>query len=401
MQRALFVSLLLSVIILLGLVASETQFLPTHPFKISKGVVVYGYWSFTDEQVKYIADNFDIVVTGYHPNKAENIKQLKQLNPDSKVILYADIVATSVDHLFKDWTEINSHEDWFVHDLDGNRMIKLPWKWYLLDIGNNGWKKYYADLCVKMFEVIPDADGIMADDCWASMSTWNWITPNGTPIPPDRCPALPNWNTAMKEFLTYVKSRIGNDKLLIPNTNTYNGYVDYCDGKCSEGFVHPPWWDSTYFSTSFDYMKQMSEYQEVVKKGKYLFVCDGIADRDTATFENTKRCFDFSLASYLLIVEGEKTSFYFAKAGFWPYTNTDDFLPYIDQTQLLGRPQGDMYEWDYGLVRDFEHGKVIVNFSPYPGQMALEKTFRTLQGDIVTWITLPHHTGVMLFEVEG
>jgi hypothetical protein len=68
---------------------------------------------------------------------------------------------------------------------------------------------------------------------------------------------------------------------------------------------------------------------------------------------------------------------------------------------MLGKPKGDMYEWKFGcLMRDFEKGKVIVNFSRYTYEMNLGRNFKTLDGNIVSQIRIPDYSGAILFE-EG
>jgi len=42
-----------------------------------------------------------------------------------------------------DWDSVTSHEDWFMHNADGERLSNSQWEWYQNDISNPDWRQYW------------------------------------------------------------------------------------------------------------------------------------------------------------------------------------------------------------------------------------------------------------------
>lgn len=355
----------------------------------------YGFSSgFKDWQINYAVSNYDVIDMQWfdYPSVKNSILKLKQQKPDLVILVYISAPSASpAITTYINWTEVNTHEEWFLHDIDGNR-LQIEWDsgWYCMDIANLEWRKYLGDWCYETLYVkCPQIDGIFVDNAWGQFSRNVWT------VPREKIPKEYDypWHADMKGLLQYLKTRIGN-KLLIPNTQDNTDYIDVSDGKMAEGFVHYPWWDVNYFDETFNYPEKMAKFKSVIDRGKYFLALDGSSNIQSS--EDAKRVFYYSFCSFLLLTE-EKASFMF--------TTWDDFkdpyglLPLANDAELLGPAIGDYYALTYSLARDFEDGRVIVNYTPYNATINLGGNFKTLDGDVLNQITLPPHTGVMLYEI--
>ena len=360
----------------------------------------YGFSSgFTDSQIDYAISNYDVIIMHWYDYSSvrDSILKLKRQKPDLVILVYisAPSASPTIDS-YINWTEVNMHENWFLHDVDGNR-LQIIWEsgWYCMDIANPEWRQYLGDWCYEtLFQKCPEIDGIFVDNAWPTFWKDGWRVPREK-LPPEYGTT---WYADMKGLLAYLKSRIGT-KLLIPNTSDNADFVDVSDGKMAEGFVHYPWWDVNYFSP-FDYPnqnatypEQMAKFKNVLDRGKYFLAIDG--SLNIQSLEDAKRVFYYSFCSFLLLAN-EKASFKFEWKTF---EDTYGLLPLTYNAGLLGSATGDYYALADSLARDFENGRVIVNYTPYNTTINLEGNFKTLDGAVLNQITLPPHTGVMLYKI--
>ena len=363
------------------------------PTRIRKHLVAYGV-SFTDETADFIASHFDVVDTSYEV-AALTIYKIKALNPDVIILMYRDIMGVSPSR--KDWPEVNSHEDWFLHDISGNRLIHKKWGWYAMDVGNPGWRMYYANYCKNKLDSYPAFDGIFADDVWEWHDYHNTVwTVDRSLVPPE---IQQRWRNDMVEMIQYVKSVLGS-KLLILNTNDWSGdYLKYADGMMFEGFVHASWWELDYFGwDGFNPLNHIDTLANLSSTGKYFLAHSGakIPDNPTqADIDKAKNMMIYCLASYLLGVNGEKATF-----GFNNIYSKDGSRGYYPEFDVpLGSPINDYYLLASVYSRDFENGKVLVNPTTSSYTVDLDSEYKTLDGQTVSNVTLDAHSGVILFRL--
>lgn len=308
-----------------------------------KAIIAYSFEKpILEEQLAHLA-KFDLVSTDYRIE--DDVQKLKALNTNLIVVFYKNIIGMSPE--MEDWDIVNAHEDWFLHDLNGNRLqVKGEYGWFLMDMTNEGWREHFASFL--QTKLSSGFDGVFFDDCWTHLFKDAWTVPEedvpnlntGTPYT--------QWQTAMRDFISYVKTIVGN-KLLI-----YNGgcpCLDIADGKMLEGFCLG--------TNPLDHVNQLasdSATQKIVMASPY----GGVKD----THEN----FMFCYACYLLGIKGNKT--YFSWINY--YATNQGY--YAEMDVETGRAIGAYYVEDGLYQRIFEHVKVSVDFANKAGNIIFEET---------------------------
>ena len=322
---------------------------------------------------------FDMVDTGFELQ--EGCAQIHALNPDTIVLGYKDLVKTSEGAY--DWNIINANEDWFLHDLNGNRLRESGTGSYLLDISNQGYREHYADDVIQKMDQYGH-DGVFADDCWSNLWRDMWTVP--VELVPDWNYKVGDgkytyWQTQMREFLSYIKSQMGKDKILIYN-GPWDGYLDVTDGQMLENFVFNLY---SRYPTEIAYVDKLSE---VSATGKYvLAVPYGRAP-------DTEQGFLFSFCCYLLGVNGPNA--YFGYKRIWD--SMMGYHPHMVEAERLGLPTGDYYSYQSVYARDYENGTVLVNTSSSTYTVDLQGTYETPGGEVVTEITMAGKSGAILMK---
>jgi len=181
-----------------------------------------------------------------------------------------------------DWANINSHEDWFVHDNQGNRVYQLYAGWlkeYCMDAsglieGNTtyGWKEYWADAVISD-AVASHADGVFADSTHLPYAVPSdlWDSPMGSPPHTAYIPHLEVFYDYVYQQLDaaniYFIPNIGG---LITTVDTTTGYYTDVHGAMVEGF------GTTY--SDFDWRQQMNRTLNLIRNGKIFIAQNGFGD---------------------------------------------------------------------------------------------------------------------------
>ncbi len=306
------------------------------PIKLSRKLLVsYGTRSPLSQDLIAHMAKFDLMDTDFEIGP--DVKKIKAINPSIRILGYKDAIAMNT--AMEDWNEVNTHEDWFLHDLNGNRLVIKGGEWYCMDISSEGWRQHYADYVKEKIDLY-GFDGVFADDVWTHLFIDSWTVPSQD---------VPDWNyivndytywqIQMREFLSNVKSRIGNTLLI------YNGpsniYLDVSDGKMMENFV--------FRRPALD---DINDLAEISATGKYYLASPYSIPKDTR--EN----FLFAFCSFLLGANDPNAYFswkniYAESQGYYPQMDFD-FGVSVERYYLV---QGALYS------RDFGHAKVFVNLS--------------------------------------
>ena len=372
----------------LDIILAATMFGKRHALTHSVAYVP----TFTDENAAFVASNFDVVLTGF--GAVSTIGKIKALNPNIIILGYRSVMSMTT--YLDDWLEADAHEDWFLHDVSGNR-LQIAWEsgWYGMDVGNPGWREHFANYVKNMLETYPDLDGIFADNAWDweaepyRYDVWN--------VPEEELPLdiASGWHNDMLEMITLVKETIG-DKLLIINTVNNADYVDACDGKTFEHFVHKTTWELDYYGPpDFDPLKHVEALVEVSKRGKIFLAHSGAEIPDNPTqndLDKANKVMLYCFAAYLLGVNGEKTTF-----GFNNIHSKDGSRGYYPEFDIsLGSPIGGYYLIGSVFARDFTDGRVLVNPTTSSYTTNLEVEYKTLDGQVVSNVTLTPHSSIIL-----
>ena len=136
-----------------------------------KHLIAYGLSSPVSEERIQQMTKFEVLDTSFRIGP--DVARIKALNPNIIVLGYKDIMA--IQPTDPDYPEVNQHEDWFLHDIHGDRLINRGWGWYAMDVGNPGWRSHYASYEKDKLDSYP-YDGVFADDTWDTFfagSGWN------------------------------------------------------------------------------------------------------------------------------------------------------------------------------------------------------------------------------------
>ena len=221
---------------------------PITSMKLENAIVIYGRTSLNASEIAYVANNFDLIVTEFWEQGAialnpSTIQSIKTLNPNMLIFGYFDL--THVNPLqYLVWTTVNSHEDYFLHDINANRIYDTAWNTLLMDPSSSGWRQYYTSW---VNDRLSDPNnslyaGVFSDDVWGYLSLQISYGKFTATIPSG---AVSNWHTDIVNFLHYVKDNIVSGKKVLINTEEFishtHDYIDVVDGMMAEAIYHANW----------------------------------------------------------------------------------------------------------------------------------------------------------------
>jgi hypothetical protein len=164
------------------------------------------------------------------------------------------------------------------------------------------------------------------------------------------------------------------------------------DGVHIEEFVRAPISKTNEFKTESNWKRDIDYLSSASQDNKIVLVTTRI-DASQAGAELTKQWLNYSVASYLLGKNGDKTYFQF-DAGDTSWSNE----PVLSAP--VGAPSEAYSKLDSGVYsRKFEKGLVLLNPTGEQKKAGVTGSFRSLQGNLVdTSVTLPARTGIVLLK---
>lgn len=335
-------------------------------------LLIYGFKNLGEEQIQQM-EKFDYVIISSYYEQAEGLFFLKQRKPSIRILIYQNAMAMS--ETSNSWEIANSHEDWFIHDINGNRVKNANWGWYLMDVGN----QEYIDFCINRvlidLQSLPMVFGVFMDDVWGYLKAF-WTVPDEN-IPEE---VKDRWHSNQLNMIIKFKSVLKNKILIINSQERTNDYIHASDGVMIEGFVHPSWWSVDVWGyDSWNVIDHINELVYLSNLNKIILIHDGATFTDINSaeeIEKFRQIWFYSLGAYLL------ASNFPTSIGFGNWWN-DPFHGYQPEMELnLGFPFGSYYVKDNIYIRNFSKCKVLVNLS-------LTNTYSTIiNGKNI--ILLPH-----------
>jgi hypothetical protein len=350
--------------------------------------VVYGY-SWTEADTAYAGKNFNLLIVEFEGQESaypvgQYMQSIKSKNPVVEILGYKDLIGMHT--VYEDWAEVNAHEDWFVHDVDGNRLKNNMWRWYLMDVGNAGWRQHFVDYVNQKLVAYTAYSGVYCDDVWDELH--NPTNPAFDHVPVDS--VVSRWHSDTLGMLQYVKANLPQGKLLVINTeagwmwgHTNFDYLNAVDGMEIEGYFHGPWEDSSSYSRVSDSM--LNCLSTASANGKIVLVESGCTSTDANVVK-------FTYAEFLLGINGPQAYWGWNTGGFYSLPNS--YQSIMDTN--IGAPTGAYYQSQSVYMRDFTAGKVISNPTSISRTVNLGASYKLLDGSIRSTVTLAAYSAEIL-----
>ncbi len=320
---------------------------------MGKAAIIYGY-DWNSYATSFVANNFDLLVVDLNGSQinfyipyAQWMSDLRSKSSSIQIFGYKDLQYMHT--TYDDWAEVNTHEDWFVHDDNGSRIMLLNWGTYLMDVGNVEWRQHWLSYVNNKLGNCSAYDGIFVDNVWDTLYTSGFDK-----IPNDE--TIGRWHNETLSMLQYVKANLPEGNKLIINTEAgwASGHINYdylnvTDGMLIEGYFHAPWEDSDSYTKVVD--SQISCLAYGSANGKIM-----IAESGSTT--NDGRLQQFTFVQFLLGANGSTAYWGWNKGGMY-YDLQSSYQPIMDTK--IGTPTNAYYKSQGVYMRDFTGGKVISN----------------------------------------
>ncbi|HEY8087227.1 MAG TPA: putative glycoside hydrolase, partial [Polyangiaceae bacterium] len=277
-----------------------------------------------------------------------------------------------------DWADVTTHEDWFMHNQNGQRHDDPTDQWDINDISNAGFRGYWVSSVLADMRAT-GAQGVFADSFEAGISGYGVTDPDtrfdGTnPANPAMWPNGDTWVNQKAEWIAYVEAAFAATPerfLFVPNIGAMiTGWsnIDYghVDGAMLEGFA--------YQEAPSDWVLGMNRAMKLTSAGKLIIV---------QSYPQDVPGRQFLLATYLLL-KGSKTFVNLAGSG----------VNYIPEYGIdFGAPKAGLpadvsgYQFSGVYRRDFAKGMVLVNPGDASVSVTLPATYQQVSatgGGVVT-----------------
>jgi hypothetical protein len=304
--------------------------------RIQKLSIAYSNTMTSPTNQAFIANHFDMLdcpKTQY--SAAANVKQM---NPDILIIGYYDAIFQDI--TWSDWQYVNSHEDWFIHDVNGNRIERVTYPGQYLMDPSSGWADYCAQQNKQFLQNNPHYNGIFADDTSSDLIDDGYTFE--IPYSQFENDVIENWAEWMIQYMQKVKTAIGSD-ILMPNAWKH---MEIC-----EDGTHAIFWENFIHGRSSAYNENglgtagwnyglvaVDALHHQAELGNIIAVNSGCKDANSHPVEAkqwmlfTYACFSFA------VVDLSKA--YFS----WQFFNSDSTHGYYSEMEMnLGAPVGDYY----------------------------------------------------------
>jgi hypothetical protein len=274
-----------------------------------------------------------------------------------------------------DFASVTTHEDWFMHNMNGARHHAATDNWDINDISNMGFRDYWVGSVIDDMRAT-GALGVFADSFEAGISGYGVTDPDtrfdGTnPANAAMWPGGDTWIQQKHEWSAYVEQAFAATPehfLFVPNIGAMiTGWadVDYSniDGAMLEGFA--------YMEAPADWVLGMNRALKLTSAGKFIIVQSYPGGSGQQYVDER----DFLLGSYLLL-KGAHTYINLAGSGVYWFPEYD-----LDFGAPASALPADVATYQFSGVyrRDFAKGIVLVNPSAASVSVTLPQAYRQAQ----------------------
>jgi hypothetical protein len=373
------------------------------------------YDGYDEPTCQFVADNFDQAVLGQSWQEWNDYTTIiKNLNPSCQILNYIWIhsagphVAGSIPEAPGcSWDDIKYDEDYFLHNQNGERIrcgtgvdspsltdpnsrkwrdcfiARMDWDlndpnygqpidgwhidepltagWLLLNTGceNPGWNITPDDPIVKPPDGAPDCSGLLREECINTEGCyWNGST----------CVTMTRYDIWQKDMFRELKQTFSN-KIVSPNMREHL-YSDVTMAHEYEGPLHTYWWNLYHgFYSPGHCQEHITQLEQESNRGIQVRWGPGTKVPYSPTPEELiqlRKVFLGCLSGFLMGMNPDYSYFSFN------YQRTRPNYGYWSEMDLnIGRPKGPYQSLEQEgpyttlYVRDFDGGRVAVNFSQH------------------------------------
>ncbi len=342
---------------------------------------------YSDKDFKEMAKKLDLVILdSYNYPKPPAI--LKDTKKDIIILAYMNALDvhnmeefskrtmredSKVYRMYKEWEDINFHEDWLLHDKNGKRVkvfMQRKEERFGLNLGNKGLQEFFSKQVTKLTD--NGYDGVFFDNVWVSYPFGPKMLisfSSATPVDMDEG----KWWEDNIAFLKAIKKAIGK-KIVVFNQVRGNDpenslkYLNVSDGAMDENWISNGKFDFN------DFIEGTSIISLINKKNRMsLPIALGQKESEALTL----------YCSYLLVKDGDNAFFSYMKEYTMKGMNWYPFYE-ID----LGSSKGDYYRQDGLFLRKFANGLIVVNPNLFSAKTVLPEEYKSRDGEKIKEVIL-------------
>jgi hypothetical protein len=335
------------------------------------------------------AQNFDIIAAHMATYKPW-VSQMKAANPDLELDVYVNGTFSSS----KSSTQYP--ESWYARDKAGNKIMARGFNTWLMNPRSTAWISEVTSTCQYRLSY----SGY--DGCFIDVLGTSGLNPTSvTGLPIDPRTGLEwtkrDWMDATSALGASVRSSIAPRPIMANGLGFGVPYFDptaprerLLDGvstAMAEVFVREPGSPVNFYRNETTWKKDVDMVADAVARGSRIVVTTKVWTSATAAqIDDWHR---YALATFLLGYSPGRAFFTFRSDHLHSTPS-----PYWDVP--IGAPTGPYAKVGSIYRRAFSNGLVLVNPTTSSATMALPGSYATLNGNVVTSVTLPPHTGQIL-----
>jgi hypothetical protein len=324
--------------------------------------------NYSDHLVEFVANHF----AGTQKMLKRDDDRFKAENPHWVLLHYRLGVSSGPaqyihnDLWSSDWSQVNPHEDWFLHNEAGKRHYEKGSNWYIHDLDNPGFREYWTSSVIADMRAT-SAQGVFADSFEAGVSGYGVTPPDArfagsAPADPQAWKSGRTWMAQKLEFIDYVRQRFAATPekfMFVANlggltTTWWWPHYANVDGAMIEGFaLNEPF---------ADWIMGVNRAMELTRAGKFV-----IAQAYPKSVEDRL----FLIGSYLLI-KGQRTFVNAGGAGVYYYP---EYALSLGPASAPLPADVSAYLWNRIYKREFRDAIVLVNPRAESVTVTLPKPF--------------------------
>ncbi|MFH1233459.1 MAG: putative glycoside hydrolase [Patescibacteria group bacterium] len=377
-------------------------------------------WTISEEEAKQLA-KWDVIILDMEvqENSRDNLKKIRQYNPDIIILAYITSQEIKKDISQNDQAKMrgklldNIVDGWWLTDNSGKKLSFWPNTWLLNltdgadEINGYRWNTFLSKFVYQEILSTGLWDGVFYDNIWRDVS---WINQSNLDIYRDNKIRKPDeidqqWIVGVKKIIKSARDFVGNNFIIVSNGSSFDEYQQYLNGVMFETFPTPWEGDGSWQASMKQYLKNLPEKN----KSPQIYILN-VNTNNTGVMDNYRKV-RFGLASTLL---GD---------GYFSFDSGDQDHSqvwwYDEYDAKLGKAKSGAYNLldknnktiKPGLWRrDFSNGITVVNSTGKEQKYSFPREEfekingvqdrRVNDGSKVNWVKIASNDGIVLFKIN-